>query len=175
MGVGINYSVCISPTPITLTPNTPHMKMQVSYMQKALDEAKLAIGRDEVPVGAVLVDYKKSCIIAVASNRVIENSDPTAHAEINVIRMACKDKGCPYLDNCDIYVTLEPCAMCAQAISNARIRRIYYGAYDPKSGGVDHGAKVLSSSSCHHKPDVYGGIMEEDCGKLLVEFFKGKR
>ena len=154
-------------------PNT--LKMQVTYMEKALDEAKLALYRDEVPVGAVLVNYKNNKIIARASNLVIENHDPTAHAEINVIRQACSDIKSTHLGGCDIYVTLEPCAMCAQAISNARIRRIYYGAYDPKSGGVDHGARVLESSSCHHKPEVYGGIMEEECSKLLSEFFKGKR
>ena len=149
--------------------------MQVAYMKAAIDEARLAISRDEVPVGAVLVDYNIGKIIASAGNMVIENSDPTAHAEINVIRAACSDKSCTHLDNCDIYITLEPCAMCAQAISNARIRRIYYGAYDPKSGGVDHGARVLESSSCHHKPEVYGGIMEDECSKLLTGFFKGKR
>jgi len=144
-------------------------------MQKALIEAKLAMQRDEVPVGAVLVDYKKSKIIACGGNTVIENNDPTAHAEINVIRLACREKSSTYLDDCDIYITLEPCAMCAQAISNARIRRIYYGAYDSKSGGVDHGARVLESSSCHHKPEVYSGIMEEECASLLSNFFKGKR
>ena len=170
-------------------------------MQQAIEEAKSATMRDEVPVGAVLVDYKTGEIIASGSNTVIEHSDPTAHAEINVIRAACKfnpssfwervranlilgtpsprpfpkARGKLHLDNCDIYITLEPCAMCAQAISNARIRRIYYGAYDPKSGGVDHGARVLESSSCHHKPEVYGGIMEEECGQLLSVFFKSKR
>lgn len=151
------------------------MKMQDTYMKKAISEAKLAAIRDEVPVGAVIVDYKTGEILASGSNQVIENSDPTAHAEINVIRQACGDKVSVYLDSCDIYVTLEPCAMCAQAISNARIRRVYYGAYDPKSGGVDHGARVFESTSCHHKPEVYGGIMEAECASLLVEFFKGKR
>ena len=144
-------------------------------MKKALAQAKLASLRDEVPVGAVIVNCKTGEIIAFGGNKVIENSDPTAHAEINVIRQACAAKSSVYLDGCDIYVTLEPCAMCAQAISNARIRRIYYGAYDPKSGGIDHGARVLESSSCHHKPEVYGGIMEAECASLLVEFFKGKR
>ncbi len=144
-------------------------------MQKALQVAKSAILRDEVPVGAVLVDYKNNKIISSGSNTVIEDSDPTAHAEINIIRAACREKLSTHLDDCDIYITLEPCAMCAQAISNARIRRIYYGAYDPKSGGVDHGARVLESSSCHHKPEVYGGILEKECSDLLVGFFKSKR
>ena len=147
----------------------------LSYMKLAINEAKCAFMRGEVPVGAVLVDYKTKNIIARAGNMVIEGSDPTAHAEINVIRIACKEKLSTFLDFCDIYTTLEPCAMCAQAISNARIRRVYYGAYDPKSGGVDHGAMVFRSSSCHHKPEVYGGIMEEECGKLLTDFFKDRR
>jgi tRNA(Arg) A34 adenosine deaminase TadA len=145
------------------------------YMHQAINEAKAAAMRNEVPVGAVLVEFRTGTIFASAGNTVLENNDPTAHAEINVIRIACRQKLSTYLDACDIYVTLEPCAMCAQAISNARIRRIYYGAYDPKSGGVDHGARVLQSSSCHHKPDVYGGIMESDCGSLLTAFFKSKR
>jgi len=149
--------------------------MMQSYIEMAIGEAEAASLRNEVPVGAVLVEFKTGKILAKSGNTVIENNDPTAHAEINAIRIACKDKLSTYLDCCDIYITLEPCAMCAQAISNARIRRIYYGAYDPKSGGVDHGAKVLQSSSCHHKPEVYGGIMESDCGKLLTNFFKTKR
>ncbi len=144
-------------------------------MEKALAEAKAAIARGEVPVGAVLVDFNHNRIIAAQGNTVIATHDPSAHAEINVIRAACRDKLSTHLDNCDIYVTLEPCAMCAQAISNARIRRIYYGAYDPKSGGVDHGAMVLNSTSCHHKPEVYGGIMERDCAMLLQNFFRDKR
>lgn len=147
--------------------------MQETYMLKAIAESQFAIEIDEVPVGAVLVDYKSGKIIASGNNRVIMNSDPTAHAEINAIRIACKEKGNYQLENCDIYITLEPCAMCAQAISNARIRRIYYGAYDPKSGGTDHGARVLNHA--HHKPEVYGGIMEAECGRILKEFFKNKR
>jgi tRNA(adenine34) deaminase len=149
--------------------------MQETYMKKALNEANLAELRGEVPVGAVIVDGKTNEIIAVGGNQVIEHNDPTAHAEMNVIRQACKDKSSVYLEDCDIYVSLEPCAMCAQAISHARIRRVYYGAYDPKSGGVDHGARVFSSSSCHHKPEVYGGIMETECAEILVQFFKNKR
>ncbi len=149
--------------------------MQETYMKKALNEANLAQLRNEVPVGALIVDGKTNEIIAVGGNQVIEHNDPTAHAEINVIRQACKDKSSVYLETCDIYVTLEPCAMCAQAISHARIRRVYYGAYDPKSGGVDHGARVFGSSSCHHKPEVYGGIMETECASVLTEFFRGKR
>ena len=149
--------------------------MQETYMQKALSEAKLAECRGEVPVGAVIVDYKNNVIIAHGGNMVIENNDPTAHAEMIVIREACKNNASIYLEECDIYVSLEPCAMCAQAISHARIRRIYYGAYDPKSGGVDHGARVIESSSCHHKPEIYGGIMEAEASSILTEFFKAKR
>lgn len=149
--------------------------MQETYMHTALEEAKSAQRRGEVPVGAIIVNYKNGNIVASGGNMVIENYDPTAHAEINAIRQACKDNSSIYLEDCDIYVSLEPCAMCAQAISHARIRRVYYGAYDPKSGGVDHGARVLQSSSCHHKPEVYGGIMEAECAKVLTDFFKSKR
>lgn len=149
--------------------------MQAHYMKAALLQARSALIINEVPVGAVLVDYKNNFIVASKCNTNITDNDPTAHAEINVIRAACQNKSSPHLENCDIYVTLEPCAMCAAAISNARIRRIYYGAYDVKSGGVDNGARVLSTTSCHHKPEVYSGIMEQECAQLLQDFFKVKR
>ncbi|MCK5295997.1 MAG: nucleoside deaminase [Alphaproteobacteria bacterium] len=129
----------------------------------------------EVPVGAVIVNGKSGEIIASSGNRVEELKDPTAHAEILVIREAAEKLGQVRLEECDLYVTLEPCPMCAAAISHARIRRLYFGAYDPKSGGVEHGARVFSHKTCHHRPEVYGGIMETDCSNLLKDFFKKLR
>jgi tRNA(adenine34) deaminase len=149
--------------------------MQINFMQAALVEAKKSYDRNEVPIGAVIVDTNTGEIIATSGNNMEEQNDPTAHAEINVIRQACKIKNSGRLPDCDLYVTLEPCPMCAQAISFARIRRVYFGAYDAKGGGVEHGAKIFSASSCHHKPEVYGGIMEQEAGQMLTEFFKGKR
>lgn len=149
--------------------------MQEFYIKSAIKEAEKAFSEDEVPVGAVIVDYKNNKIIASCHNINIKSNDPTAHAEIEAIRKACLLKNTTILDDCDIYVSLEPCPMCAQAISISRFRRLYFGAYDIKSGGVEHGAKIFSSTSCHHKPDVYGGIMEKECGDILKKFFKGKR
>ncbi len=149
--------------------------MKISpFMSKAIAEAVAAANRGEVPIGAVLVDSEGK-VLAAAGNRTEELSDPTAHAEILAIRAACAARGDPRLPDCDLWVTLEPCAMCAQAISNARIRRLYYGAYDAKGGGVDHGARVFSQTTCHHRPEVYGGIGEERTAALLKEFFASKR
>lgn len=149
--------------------------MKISpFMSKAIAEAVAAANRGEVPIGAVLVDSEGK-VLAAAGNRTEELSDPTAHAEILAIRAACAARGDPRLPDCDLWVTLEPCAMCAQAISNARIRRLYYGAYDAKGGGVDHGARVFSQTTCHHRPEVYGGIDEERTAALLKEFFASKR
>lgn len=142
-------------------------------MKSALEEAKKAQSRDEVPVGAVIVH--KGEIIAVASNRVEEDKDVTAHAEILVIREAAKKLGDIRLPDCDLYVTLEPCPMCATAISFARIRRLYFGAYDPKGGGVDHGPRIFDQTTCHHKPEIFGGIMEDRAAQLLKEFFEKRR
>lgn len=142
-------------------------------MEHALEEAKLAAQRGEVPVGAVLVH--KGTIIACNGNRTLEQKDPTAHAEILVIREAATKLGNERLYDCDLYVTLEPCPMCAGATSFARIRRLYYGASDAKSGAVESGVKFYNSETCHHKPDVYSGILETDCSRLLKEFFEGKR
>jgi tRNA(adenine34) deaminase len=142
-------------------------------MQIALEEAQMAAARGEVPVGAVLVHG--STIIARAGNRIVELSDPTAHAEILAIRMGCSKLNNPRLTECDLYVTLEPCPMCAGAISFARLRRLYFGAYDAKGGGVEHGARVFHHATCHHKPEVIGGIAESECGSLLQSFFKEKR
>lgn len=142
-------------------------------MSHALTVAQQTAELDEVPVGAVIVH--DGIIIAQAGNAVISHHDPTAHAEILVLREAAHFLKSPRLETCDLYVTLEPCAMCAYAISLARIRRLYFGAYDPKGGGVDHGAKVFSHATCHHRPEVFGGIMEQECSQLLKEFFSDKR
>jgi len=143
-------------------------------MNLALDEARAAAARGEVPVGAVLVDGSGT-VVARAGNRTRELSDPTAHAEILVIREACAALGSERLPDHDLYVTLEPCAMCATAISAARIRRLYYGAADPKSGGVAHGAKVFNHAQTHHVPEVYDGIGADEAERLLKEFFLPKR
>ena len=144
-------------------------------MELALRQARAAAGRGEVPVGAVIVDGETGHLLASARNRIEERADPTAHAEMLAIREAAQTQGSARLDGLDLYVTLEPCAMCAQAISLARIRRLYFGAYDPKSGGVEHGAKVFTHATCHHKPEVIGGIDETRASALLKDFFKGKR
>jgi tRNA(Arg) A34 adenosine deaminase TadA len=142
-------------------------------MQSALAEARAAAARGEVPVGAVIVRGTQT--ITVAHNLTETRSDPTAHAEMLAIRAACEILQTPRLSDCDLYVTLEPCAMCATAISFARIRRLYFGAYDEKGGGVEHGAQIFSHSTCHHKPEIYGGINESECGEILKLFFKSKR
>ena len=145
-----------------------------AHMQAALDEARMAASRGEVPVGAVLVSPEGE-IVARAGNRTRELSDPTAHAEINVIRARCAELGSERLAGHDLYVTLEPCAMCATAISAARIRRLYYGASDPKSGGVEQGARVFVHPQCHHVPELYGGIGEAAASALLKDFFAARR
>lgn len=145
-----------------------------SYMHIALEQARLAAERGEVPVGAVIVS-PEGRVIAEDRNRTRISNDPTAHAEINAIRAACAALGQERLPGHDLYVTLEPCAMCAAAISNARIRRVYYGASDPKSGGVECGARVFEHPQTHHKPELYSGIDAEAAEALLTEFFKEKR
>ena len=142
-------------------------------MDIALGEARAAAERGEVPVGAVIV--KDGVILAQAGNRVRGDNDPTAHAEMLAIRLACATLGDDRLAGADLYVTLEPCAMCAGAISAARIARLYYGASDMKSGGVAGGARVFSHAQCHHKPEVYDGIGAEAAEELLVGFFAGLR
>jgi tRNA(adenine34) deaminase len=144
-------------------------------MALALAEAEAAGARGEVPVGAVLVDGATGEIVARAGNRVEELKDPTAHAEMLALRAGAAAQGQKWLEGCDLYVTLEPCPMCAAAISLARIRRLYFGAYDPKAGGVDHGARVFDHPTCHHRPDVYGGIAESAAGELLKGFFRERR
>ena len=144
-----------------------------SYMQTALEEANAAAARGEVPVGAVVVGPQG--VLAQAGNRTRELNDPTAHAEILAIRAACAALGQERLMGCDLYVTLEPCPMCAAAISNARIGRLYYGAADPKSGGVAHGARVFSHPQCHHVPEIYDGIDATAAEVLLRDFFAARR
>jgi tRNA(Arg) A34 adenosine deaminase TadA len=143
-------------------------------MERALAEAEQAAARGEVPVGAVLLG-PDGALLASAGNRTEELPDPTAHAELLAIRAAAARLGAPRLVGCDLYVTLEPCPMCAQAISFARIRRLYYGAADPKGGGVVHGPRIFASSSCHHAPEVYGGIGERRAAELLQTFFRRRR
>lgn len=143
-------------------------------MQAALEEARAAGKRGEVPVGAVLVG-PDGAVLARAGNRTRELSDPTAHAELLAIRAAAASLGSERLTNCDLYVTLEPCAMCAAAMAAARVKRLYYGAADPKSGGVAHGARVFSHPQAHHAPEVYDGIDEDAAALLLREFFADRR
>ena len=143
-------------------------------MALALAEAKAAGARGEVPVGAVVVDAS-GAILARAGNRTEADSDPTAHAEILAIRAAAKGRGAPRLTDCDLYVTLEPCAMCAQAIAFARIRRLYFGAFDSKGGGVEHGPRLFEQPTCHHRPEVLGGIDESASAELLKTFFQARR
>ncbi len=144
-----------------------------TFMDAALAEAAAAASRGEVPVGAVIVSGGE--IIARAGNRTIELHDPTAHAEVLAIRATCTELGHDRLEDCDLYVTLEPCAMCATAISFARLRRLYFGAGDEKMGGVEHGPRIYAQPTCHHAPDVYGGISERESARLLRTFFKERR
>lgn len=144
-------------------------------MDLALAEAEKAAAAGEVPVGAVLVDGSSGAILARAHNRVEADRDPTAHAELLAIRAAAAALGAPRLAGCDLYVTLEPCPMCAQAIAFARIRRLYFGASDPKGGGVEHGPRIFGQPTCHHRPDIYGGIGERRAAELLRAFFRARR
>jgi len=143
-------------------------------MDLALEEARAAATRGEVPVGAVVVDAKGT-VLAQAGNRTLELHDPTAHAEVLVLRTAAAALGSERLTECDLYATLEPCAMCAGAISFARIRRLYFGASDPKGGAVEHGPRFFSQPTCHHAPEIYGGIGESAAALLLQAFFAARR
>lgn len=145
----------------------------MSFMERALAEARAAAERGEVPVGAVVV--REGRILASASNRTLADKDPTAHAEIVAIRSAAATLKSERLTGCDLYVTLEPCAMCAGAIAHARIRRLYFGAPDPKGGAVEHGPRVFDQPTTHHRPEVYGGFAEGACAALLVDFFRQRR
>jgi len=143
-------------------------------MDRALGEARAAAERGEVPIGAVIVG-PDGTVLATAGNRTEADRDPTAHAELLAIRAAASRLGASRLIDCDLYVTLEPCPMCAQAISFARIRRVYYGASDPKGGGIEHGPRIFSQPTCHHRPEVYPGIGEREAGEILREFFRERR
>ena len=142
-------------------------------MELAIHEARAAAAAGEVPIGCVVVRGHE--VIARAGNRTIADTDPTAHAEMLAIRQAAAALGSERLTDCEVYVTLEPCAMCAAAISFARIRRLYYGAADPKGGAVENGVRFFSSPSCHHRPEVYGAIGEAEASALLKEFFRARR
>ncbi|ODN71611.1 nucleoside deaminase [Methylobrevis pamukkalensis] len=143
------------------------------FMEQALAEARAAAARGEVPVGAVVV--RGGAVLAAAGNRTLELKDPTAHAEILALRAACRAAGSERLPGADLYVTLEPCPMCAGAISFARIRRLYYGAADEKGGAVDHGPRLYASPVCHHAPEVYSGFAETESADLLRGFFRERR
>ena len=147
--------------------------MSLAFIEDALEQAKAAGAAGEVPVGAVVV--RDGTVIAAAGNRVEADQNPQAHAEMLAIAEACRVLGRKWLEDCDLYVTLEPCPMCAGALSLARIRRVYYGAADPKSGGVDHGPRVFARPTCHHAPEVIAGVEERRCGELLTAFFARRR
>ena len=143
-------------------------------MDLAFAEARAAAARGEVPVGAVVADADGS-VLASAGNQTEADSDATAHAELVALRLAASRRGDPRLTGCDLFVTLEPCPMCAQAISFFRVRRLVFAAYDPKGGGVDHGARIFNASSCHHRPEIIGGVREQEATALLRDFFREKR
>lgn len=144
-------------------------------MHEALKEAIAAGERDEVPIGAVIVDPSSGEIVARAGNRTIEMNDPTAHAETLAIRQLCEKKGAQRIPGYDLYVTLEPCTMCSAAISFARLRRVIYGAADPKGGGIESGVKFFEQPTCHHKIETLSGVLSAECGQLLKDFFKQRR
>jgi tRNA(Arg) A34 adenosine deaminase TadA len=144
------------------------------FMKIALEEAQMAADRGEVPVGAVLVNEKGE-VLAQSGNETEALADPTAHAEMQVIRKVTALRHSPRLPDCDLYVTLEPCAMCAAAISFSRLRRVVFGAYDPKGGGVEHGGRFFQQPTCHHAPEVIGGVEETASAKLLQDFFQSRR
>jgi tRNA(adenine34) deaminase len=144
-----------------------------SFMDLALEEARAATAAGEVPVGCVIV--RNGAVIARAHNRTLTEHDPTAHCELLAIRTAARTLASERLTDCDLHVTLEPCAMCAAAISFARIRRLYFAASDPKGGAVEHGVRLFDAPTCHHRPEVYGGISETEAAALLRDFFRARR
>ncbi len=143
-------------------------------MERALALARAASAAGEVPIGCVIVG-PDGAVLAEAANRTEADCDPTAHAELLAIRAAARKLGAPRLVDCDLYVTLEPCPMCAQAIAFGRLRRVYYGAADPKGGGIEHGPRIFSQPTCHHRPEIYGGIAEREAADLLRAFFQERR
>ena len=146
-----------------------------SLMQLAINEAKKAFLVSEVPIGSIIIHSKTGNVISKAHNEVIRRNNTIYHAEILAINRACALLGTQYLSGCDMYVTLEPCPMCAQAISFSRLRRLYFGAYNIKYGGVDHGPRIFHSTSCFHKPEIIGGIQEKSCSAIMKKFFFNKR
>jgi tRNA(adenine34) deaminase len=154
-------------------PITQNSETKNQWMSLALQQARAAGERGEVPVGAVVVWEGR--LIAAAGNQAINQCDPTAHAEMIVVREAARLLGRLRLVGCDLYVTLEPCPMCATALSFARVRRVIFGAFDPKGGGIDHGPRIFEHATCHHSPEVLGGICEQACASLLKDFFAQKR
>ncbi|MFS2318641.1 tRNA adenosine(34) deaminase TadA [Maricaulis sp. D1M11] len=146
-----------------------------AFMRLALAQAQAAAAADEAPIGAILVDPETDLVVASAHNRPITLHDPTAHAEIDVLRKAGQMKGNYRLTGLELFVTLEPCAMCAGAISHARIGRLVYGASDAKGGAVEHGPRFFEQQTCHWKPDVVSGVLAQDCSEILREFFRAKR
>jgi tRNA(adenine34) deaminase len=144
-----------------------------AFWDRAFDEAKQAAARGETPVGAVLV--RDGVVLAAAGNRTLELKDPTAHAEVLAIRLACEGADSERLPGADLYVTLEPCTLCAAAISFARVRRLYFAASDPKGGGVENGVRFYSQPTCHHIPEVYGGFRDAEAAEMLRQFFKNRR
>jgi tRNA(adenine34) deaminase len=146
---------------------------ETNFMELALAEAEAAARRGEVPVGCVVV--QDGAVVARAGNRTLTDKDPAGHAEILALREAARALGSERLSTCDLYVTLEPCTMCAAAMSFARIRRLYYGALDPKGGAVDSGVRFFSQPTCHHRPEIYGGIQEAKAAALLKDFFAARR
>lgn len=153
----------------------PQLKpsLALDAMALAFDEARAAASRGEVPVGAAVL--RDGALLASAGNRTLELKDPTAHAEMLALRLACEAVGSERLTGCDLYVTLEPCPMCAAAISFARIRRLYFGAADPKGGAVENGVRLYESPTCHHAPEIYGGLRESEAATLLRDFFRQRR
>jgi tRNA(adenine34) deaminase len=149
--------------------------IESTFMKEAINLAFQAYENDEIPIGAVIVNSNNNTIISSAFNMVESDNNPISHAEIIAIESACQLLSSKFLSNCDIYVTLEPCPMCAQAISFARLRRLYFGAYNIKGGGVDHGARIFNANSCNHIPEIYGGILEKKSTELLHKFFANKR
>ena len=151
------------------------LEKDITYMRVALEEAKLAFDRDEVPIGAVLVHKNSGEVVAKSGNRTIEFSDPTAHAEILCVRQLCKELEVQRIPDYDLYVTLEPCPMCASSLSFSRINRVIFGARDPKSGGLNDNLNLYNQSQLHHKPKITTGILDAECGQILKAFFKKKR
>jgi len=173
--MSISLKVLVSPGISGERPLMPQSSAIPDPMEEAFRQAEAAGARGEVPVGAVVVEAASGRILAAAGNEVEQRADPSAHAEVLALRAAAASIGAPRLVDCDLYVTLEPCAMCAGAISFARVRRLFFGAYDPKGGAVDHGPRFFAQPTCHHAPEVVGGLQASRGETLLKSFFISKR